>query len=119
MLSALVVLVTVLFALQVLTAVLLLRAVAAARSEVRALTKKLDQVNQRCDKQQAQLAKLQAAAERGEGDALVQTLDVLGDWGKKGTVPTLVALSARLFRSYSARRRVKPLPVRARVEAEK
>lgn len=119
MLSALVILVTALFASQVLTAVLLLRAVASAKREVKALDKRLEAIDKRCQAQSAELAQLKSLREKAGGDALVQTLDVLGDWGKKGTVPTLLALSVRLFRSYSAQRRAKPLPVRARVEVKK
>lgn len=115
--NALIVMVVVLAAVQVWTAVLFLRMVGQARAEVKALNKKLDALDKRCGSYEGALADLRAQTGH-QHDSLVESLEILSGWRPHNTVPTLVALGARVFRSYSKQRRAKQLPVRSREEVK-
>jgi len=117
MLNALIVLVVVLAAVQVWMAVTFLRMVNMARTEVKALGKRLDALDKRCAAYDGALSELRAKTGH-QHDSLVDTLEILGGWRPNNTVPTLVALGARVFRSYSTQRRAKQLPVRSREEVK-
>ena len=119
MLNALVILVTVLIALQVIMAVFLLRVMTAAKQTIGSLNKRIELLDKRCNAQEEKIAELRKVAATTKGiDPLVEALDLLSGMNKRNAVQTLVALGARLFRSYSAQRRAKPLPVRGRGEVK-
>lgn len=107
MINVLVVLVAVLLAAVVLLAIGVAMQVSKSKRVVAALEKKIAGLESQVKAQGAAIARIEAASKEVKTDPIFEALELLTDWKKRGPVATILAIGARVFRSYSVHRRAK------------